>query len=327
MISMDDVAAKAKVSKATVSRVLNGKEPVSAKTRQKVLAACKELKYKLNFSIQDLILKSRTGTTRNIAFVMVGKEFADPAYASLIDGISSAINKYHYHLMLVKITGTEKTIYDLPPVLRDERVDGILLSGAINPNIVNIFEELMVKCVVIGNYSTHLLKTLSCVKSNLELPVISAVNEMVERGRKRIAFAEEVRENYSVQLIFEAYKVALQDAGLKFDESICYFGDGAFSGIFNILKPIFSRDKLPFDSILCTNLRLAREISHLVIGHFGLNHDIDFLIATGRPFSYYKLPVPTIYMEQASEQRVEVALQLLIDLIEGRKESQSITVN
>lgn len=75
MISMDDVAVKAGVSKATVSRVLNGKNPVSPKARKKVLTACKSLNYRMNANIQDLILKSRNGFTRNLAFVMVDVSF------------------------------------------------------------------------------------------------------------------------------------------------------------------------------------------------------------------------------------------------------------
>lgn len=327
MVNMCDVAAKAKVSKATVSRVLNGKGVVSPDVRQRVHIACNDLKYKLNFNIQDLVLKSRTGATRNIAFVMVGKEFADPAYAQLIDGISSQINRHHYHLMLVKLTGEEKTIYDLPPVLRDERVDGILLSGVIKPDTVSIMEEMQTQCVVVGNYSSHLLRSLSCVRSNLELPIFNAIEELVGAGRKRIAFAEEVFDNYAVQEMFAAYKLALQENDLAFDENICYFGTGAFSGIFDVLKPIFSRKELPFDSIICQDLRLAREISHLIMAHFGLELEIDISLVTLRPFDYYKLPVPTIYMEQSSENRVKAALQLLIDQIEDRKESQSITVN
>jgi LacI family transcriptional regulator len=324
---MCDVAARAKVSKATVSRVLNGKEVVSPAVRKRVLTACDELKYKLNFNIQDLVLKSRTGATRNITFVMVGKEFADPAYARLIDEISSQINKHHYHLMLAKLTGKEKTIYDLPPILRDERIDGILLTGEINPATVKVLEEMQTQCVVIGNYSSQLLRSLSCVRSNLELPIFNVIKKLAESGKKRIAFVEEVFENYYVQECFSTYKLALQENGLTFDESICYFGTGRFSGIFDILKPVFHRKELPFDSIFCKDLRLAREISHLIMTHFGFERKIDIVLVTSRPFDYYKLPIPTIYMEGSMENRTETALQLLIDQIEGRKKSQSITVN
>lgn len=327
MVSMDDVATRAKVSKATVSRVMNGKNVVSPKTQQRVFAACNELNYKLNFNIQDLVLKSRTGATKNIAFVMVGKDFADPAYARLIDDISSQINKHHYHLMLVKITGQEKTIYDLPPILRDERIDGILLTGNINSDTVIVMEEMLIPCVVVGNYSSHLIRSLSCVQVNIELPVFNAISELVNAGKKRIAFVDENPDNYLDQQIFTTFKMALQENNLVFDENICYFGKGAFSGIFDVLKPIFRRKKLPFDSIFCMDLRIAREISHLVMAHFGLERTIDLLIATSRPSDYYKLPVPTVYMIQASEARVETALQLLIDQITGEKKSQLITVN
>jgi hypothetical protein len=63
------------------------------------------------------------------------------------------------------------------------------------------------------------------------------------------------------------------------------------------------------------------------MGYFGLEKEIDVILATSRSFDYYKLPVPAIYMEKSSENRAEAALQLLIDQIEGRKNSQTITVN
>lgn len=327
MISMEDVAVKAKVSKATVSRVLNGKLIVSPKAREKVMSACKDLDYKLNFNIQDLVLKSRTGSTRNIAFVMAGKEFADPAYAHLIDGVSSAINKYHYHLMLVKISGEETSIYELPPILRDERVDGILLTGNLQANTTELMEKLGPKCVVIGNYSERILRSLGSVQTKVEAKIFDLMERLVKLGKKRIAFAEECPDNYVSTKIFNAYKQALKEFGLEFDEKICYFGHGPFTGIFDVMKPVFGNKTLPFDSVLCIDMRIAREISHLLFGHFGLNKEIDITLATLRQFDYFKLPVPTIYYDNNVDAVVEAGLQLLIDQIEGKELSKTVFVN
>lgn len=324
---MDDVAVKARVSKATVSRVLNGKAIVSPNAREKVIAACNDLNYKLNFNIQDLVLKSRTGSTRNIAFVMAGKEFADPAYAHLIDGVSSAINKYHYHLMLVKISGNETSIYDLPPILRDERVDGILLTGQLQNNTVELMEKLGPKCVVIGNYNERLLRSLSSVQVKVETRVFDLVERLVKLGKKRIAFAEECPDNYVSIKIFNTYKQALKEFGLTFNEKICYFGHGPFTGLFDVMKPVFCNGPLPFDSILCIDMRIAREISHLLFGHFGLKQEINVMLATFRQFDYFKLPVPTIYSDYNVEKTVGTALQQLIDQIEGKEISKTISVN
>jgi len=327
MISMDDVAVKAKVSKATVSRVLNGKTIVSPNAREKVIAACNDLNYKLNFNIQDLVLKSRTGSTRNIAFVMVGKEFADPAYAHLIDGVSSAINKYHYHLMLVKISGNETSTFDLPPILRDERVDGILLSGNLQANTVELMEKLGPKCVVIGNYSERTLRSLGSIQTKIEAKIFDMIERLVKLGKKKIAFAEECPDSYVSTTIFNAYKQALKEFRLVFDESICYFGHGPFTGLFDVMKPVFANGPLPFDSVLCPDMRIAREISHLLFGHFGLKQEIDVTLATVRQFDYFKLPVPTIYYDNNVDAVVEAGLQLLIDQIEGKETSKTISVN
>ena len=326
MISMDDVAEKAGVSKATVSRVLNGKSLVSPEARGKVLSACKELNYKLNFNIQDFVMKTRNGSTRNIAFVLVGIDFSDPAYSRLVDGISSAINKYHYHLTLVKLTGKEESIYDLPPVLRDERVDGILISGQLNPGIVKLMKTLDIQCVVIGNYSEQLLGSLSSVQASLGLTVYKAVELLVEQGKRRIAFVEENPDNHFARGIFDGYKQALAAFGLKFDESICYFGHGKLSGVVDVMKPVFLLDELTFDSIFCYDLRTAREISHLLMGRFGLKREITITIATFRQHAYYELSVPSVYVDLNLEKHVEAAFHLLIDQIEGRKSSQTIVV-
>lgn len=326
MISMDNVAEKAGVSKATVSRVLSGKSIVSEEVRKKVLTACKELNYKLNHNIQDLILKSRNGATRNIAFVLVGIDFADPAYARLVDGISAAINKYHYHLMLVKMSGQEKSIYDLPPVLRDMRVDGILISGSITPESVELIKTLEIQSVVIGNYSEHLLGPLSSVQAKLGLIVYDLIEKLVQAGKKRIAFVEEAPENYSSNLIFEGYRQALKAFSLPFDKSICYFGRGVLTGMFETLKPVFRKKELPFDSIFCPDMRIAREVSHLIIGHFGLEREITVPVAAIRQSSYHTLSVPAVYTDLNVEKRVEAAFTQLVDQIEGRKNPQTIMI-
>jgi transcriptional regulator with XRE-family HTH domain len=121
-ISSREIAARVGVSVMTVSRALNNKPGVSEKIKQHILASCEELGYQINPSIQDLVLKSRSGFTRNIAFVMVGAEFADPAYARAMDGIAKAINEFGYNLGLAHLTGKEHSAQHLPPGLFRQRI-------------------------------------------------------------------------------------------------------------------------------------------------------------------------------------------------------------
>jgi len=326
MISMDDVALQAKVSKATVSRVLNGKLPVSAAVREKVIDACQKLNYRLNSNIQDLVLKSRTGATRNIAFVLVGRELTDPAYTRLIEGLSTVANDWHYHLMLVKISGTEENIYELPPVIRDERVDGILLAGALTTHTTELMLKLGLNCVAIGNYRDQVLRSMGSVQLNLETIFYGLIEQLIATGKRRIALVEEAPESYVTEIYINIYKRTLQDAGIGFDENICYLGNGSGKGMFAALTPIFAQPDLPFDAIVCTDMRIANEVSHLLVGHFGLGVNIPVTLATFRDFEYYQLPLPALYATFNSKGQVESAVRMLAEQIEGQGMAQKIVL-
>jgi DNA-binding LacI/PurR family transcriptional regulator len=324
MVSMDDVAVKARVSKATVSRVLNGKKVVSPGAREKVLASCRELGYKLNHNIQDLILKSRNGFTRNIAFVIVGKFFADPAYAHYIDGIARAVNEAHYHLLLVKLRGDERNIYDLPPILRDERVDGIIITGNLQKPIIEVIKSLDSKCVVLGNYSERVLDGVASVRCKSGNRIAGMMEQLVRAGKRRIGFVEENPENYESLSLFAAYKELLAEYDLPFDPEICYFGKGSFSGVSDVLLPVMKREKLPFDSLICCDIRIAREVSYLLFGRFGLERPIEVTLATIRLFEYYTLPVPAVYFDTNVNEYMDAALRHLIDQIERNEKPKTI---
>ncbi len=327
MVSMDDVAVKARVSKATVSRVLNGKKVVSPVAREKVLASCRELGYKLNYNIQDLILKRRNGFTRNIAFVVVGRDFGDPVYSHWVDGIAEAVNEVYYHLLLVKLRGDETSVYELPPILRDERVDGMILTGDLRKNIIGVVKSLDSKCVVLGNYSESLLDGMANVRCKTESRIAAMMEQLIREGKSRIGFVAESPDNYETRALFTAYRELLGENGLPFDPEICYFGSGPYSGIFDILLPVMKREKLPFDSLICSDIRLAREISHLLFGRFGLDKPIDVTLATMRPFEYYTLPVPAVYFDTEVHDYTRIALEHLISQIEKNEKSKTISAD
>ena len=180
--------------------------------------------------------------------------------------------------------------------------------------------------MVIGNYSERILRSLGSVQGKVESRIFDLVERLVKLGKKKIAYAEECPNNYVSTKNFNAYKQALKEFGLEFDEKICYFGHGPFTGLFDVMKPVFGNKTLPFDSVLCPDMRIAREISHLLFGHFGLNKQIDVTLATFRQFDYFKLPVPTIYYDNNVEAIVEAGLQLLIDQIEGKELSKTVFI-
>ncbi|OON72528.1 LacI family DNA-binding transcriptional regulator [Streptomyces tsukubensis] len=84
-VTLSDVAARARVSPATVSRVLNGNYPVAAETRERVLRAVDELDYVLNGPASAL-----AAATSDLVGILVN-DIADPFFGIMAGAIQSEI--------------------------------------------------------------------------------------------------------------------------------------------------------------------------------------------------------------------------------------------
>src|ERR687890_836196 len=84
-VTLADVAARAQVSPATVSRVLNGNYPVAASTRERVLKAVDELDYVLNGPARAL-----AAATSDLVGILVN-DIADPFFGIMASAIQAEI--------------------------------------------------------------------------------------------------------------------------------------------------------------------------------------------------------------------------------------------
>ncbi len=210
-VTIYDVAGAAKVSLATVSRVLNNPEKVNAKTREKVLAVIKELGYRPNAIARGLA--SRKTTT-------VGVVISDITRAStsqLLGGIIDIAKIYNYSIKIFSMAGET----DLDEAIRNivaEQVDGVLFANdELDSNQMHLvktkFEDSGIP-VILTNvlYDDEILPSVSIdyVESAYEI-----TKEMIDDGRKDIYLLSTVRR-YSVNVKKEiGYEKAMKEAGLN----------------------------------------------------------------------------------------------------------------
>ena len=93
-VTITEIAEKAGVSTATVSRILNQKGLVKPSTQKKVLQAMEELQY-------DTALLSASVSCRLILVFI--PDFANPFYAKIIDGIQQAAHENNFEIFLVQV--------------------------------------------------------------------------------------------------------------------------------------------------------------------------------------------------------------------------------
>lgn len=126
--TMSDVARAAGVSSATVSRVLNGKEWVSAATKGQVLEAIARTGYTANRQAQSLA----TGKSGSVAFLLqagFGDLFSDPTFSKLLDGVASELSARRVALVLL-VAGSEQERVNVEEYVRSGHVDGVIVVSS-----------------------------------------------------------------------------------------------------------------------------------------------------------------------------------------------------
>lgn len=127
MATIQDVVEKAGVSIATVSRVINNSPKVLPDTREKVLAAIRELDYHPNKLAQQF----RSQQTKNILVLLpkAGDEF----YSDILKGIDKVASETGYHIFLVNTHNDSQLERYYFETLVQKQYDGIINFSATLP--------------------------------------------------------------------------------------------------------------------------------------------------------------------------------------------------
>src|SRR5690554_1147408 len=124
MITIKQVADKAKVSTATVSRVLNEKGYVSEKTKRRVLSVIEELNYKPNHVARMLF----QGKSKMIALLV--PDIMNPFFPELARAVEDVTNKHNYTLVLCNTDQNDQKELEYIRSLEQKSIDGIIIVSS-----------------------------------------------------------------------------------------------------------------------------------------------------------------------------------------------------
>src|SRR5690242_17068818 len=127
MTTIRDVASKAEVSIATVSRVVNGNRPVHPDIRKRVLKAVEELSYRPNYLARGL----RQRNTSMIGLII--PDNSNPFYAELARAIEDAGFAAGYSVILCNSDLSDEKQQAYVDVLLSHKVDGMILVNIESP--------------------------------------------------------------------------------------------------------------------------------------------------------------------------------------------------
>ncbi|GHO42427.1 LacI family DNA-binding transcriptional regulator [Ktedonospora formicarum] len=212
-VTIYDVAKKAGVSAATVSKILNGTGRISQETRQRVLAAIEALHYRPSM-IATALKKHQT-----FSIGLLIPDITNPFYAGLARAVEDHALAHNYSLLMCSTDNTaEREERQLEHVLR-QQLDGLIVatSEAMSPEILTTLHHAQVRVVFVDR-----------VLPNLPYPVIAtdhyqgsylATRHLLDLGHQDITvFLEPLSLHSSLERL-RGFARALEEQSIRFDNT------------------------------------------------------------------------------------------------------------
>ena len=178
-VTIYDVA-RARVSMATVSRVVNGNQNVKPETRNKVNEVIKKLNYRPNAVARGLASK-RTTTVGVII-----PDISNVYYSQLARGLEDIATMYKYHSIISNSDNDPEKEKEIFNNLLSKQVDGIIfLGGTISEEIKELINQSSVPVVVSGTNGKD--DHIASVNIDFKQAAEEAAQHMFEQGATKFA--------------------------------------------------------------------------------------------------------------------------------------------
>ena len=313
MATIHDVAARARVSVATVSHVINASRNVTSETRDRVLAAIADLRYRRD-GVARSLRRSKTGTIG-----VVVADIASPFFAELVRGIECAIQTIDPALNYIlsntdEDAGRERKYID---VLLEKRIDGLILTPAggneayLSDLVARPFPLVFADRALPGvDADTVAVDNLGASRE--------IMRHLLGLGHRRIALLQARLHVTSINDRLTGYREALHEAGLPFDLGLVIESGSEIAAAIEAGREILAIDPLP-DAVYCTNDFMTLGMMR-AIHAAGLNCPRDIAVAAFDDFPWADSFRPQLTaMAQPAFAMGEDAVRLLIDRMSKRR--------
>jgi LacI family transcriptional regulator len=312
-----DVAKEAGVSIATVSYVLNrnSEEAISEQVKERVHRAVRALNYHRAAAAVSLARQR----TRNIGVVLypVDSDVTNPFYSFVIQGVIREAMDRDYNLLFSYIESKYRDSRDLPKIIREANVVGVIFVGRVEPEMARDIRQLGIAIVGI-DHGPRIKGVTSVQIDNLGGGELAG-KHLLDLGHRSLAFIGPMGRNFSILQRWEGFSHALDAAGgaLKREAVACEsltFREG-YSRARELLKK-----NTALTAVFCANdevaagvLRAAHELGRSVPAELSVVGFDDIIMA-----NYTDPPLTTVSV--GKERMGRRATARLLEVVDDNKE-------
>ncbi len=313
-LSLEDIAAKAGVSRSTVSRIINNSPNVSEKTRQSVLAVIAQEGYTPNPAARALVTQ-RTQAIGVIIPLAPLTFFEDAFYfPTLLQGISSTTSQRDYAMMLWLNQSEEDDQKFYDRIIRNRLMDGVIIASAARGEpLIDHFMHSGAPFVLVEDPCMN-TDQISFVSIDNVTAAREGVAYLIALGRKRIGHITGNLHIADGSDRVEGYRQALCAAGLEVDETLIVEGNFSHRSGYEGMKKLLPRG---VDAVFAGNDITARGVLQaLQEARVRVPDDIALIGFDDLPTANHVTPKLTT-VRQPIEEKGALAASILLDLIEN----------
>ncbi len=316
VVTVNDVAELAGVSKATVSRVLNNSNLVGEDTRKAVLEAIEELNFLPNMVARQL----RKQATKLIGIIL--PDISNSFYSKVLKGIEEIAYNLEYDVVLMNTNYSEEREAKYLQTLMERRAQGFcFMCHRLDENKIKMLESLPLPYVLISrsvaNYPQIPFVNIDNVSGSYD-----ATKHLISLGHKKIAIiAGPPYDECSSLDRIEGYKKALEEANLLFRDDYLKLGDFTFATAEKVARELLELPDRPTaifaisDETAIGAIKAANGLGYRIPEDISIMGFDNLEIA-----SFYHPTISTI--AQPMVEMGKKSAQILINIIEKRKDNE-----
>ena len=218
-----DIAKLAGVSTATVSKVFNQTGNISEATRSKVMRISRELNYKPSMVASALAGKN------TFSLGLLIPDLVNPFFAELARHVEDRAHEQGYNLIICNTDNDLNKETQYIQLLRQKSVDGILVATGVRDDdaLKELINQQMPVALVAREMS---VLAASTVLVDDFAGGYSAASYLLELGHRRIGVVAESLTVSSSKARVKGYRLALEEAGLTYEEGLLAVSDFSVEG-------------------------------------------------------------------------------------------------
>lgn len=320
MVGLKEVALACGLSVTQVSRALNGRSDVSSATKARVEKVAAEIGYVKNLTAQSLSSKQ----SNQLAVIIRGLDGKRESTSFVIDairGVNAFARQNHYETVVHFI---EEIPDSYESYCRQRGVGGMLLFNVnFNDAAFIALQQSDFPCVGIDMPMQG--ENKGCVIVNNAYYAALGVQQLVKRGRKRIALLCGDCNAFVAIERRAGYETAILQAGLELDPSL--YGYGEFTLEDARSETLRLMEEHPdIDGFFCmSDLMAIGTIDALKSLHYSLPEQISIFGFDGLDLTDYIQPVLSTVKQDHIKKGYQAA-RLLTQIMRGEQEERTVTL-